>query len=554
MNTKITILLGLFILSTFITQTAKASWVCENESSYRDGDLIMACGVANSTSENSARKLALQNAYTELDLVCSKSPDCNRYELIIKPQRTACNKAASGFICRRAIEIVITGTKRDYSVPRAYGDSLFIPIKRKIFQKKLIDNIQRALIDFKSSPSKVTVYVDGVELCKTPCSREIQHGKHNISYSKSDFDVWAKTLRVNSDTTSVYWQMKEAYGYLTVTNIPTGAKTKMDDLLVTKRTIKLKQGSHVLTVEHSDFQPFNKSFKIRKGQRLTISYLSDKLFGFLDISAFGPKGNAIRAEIIIDGKNTGKKTPAKIKVAAGIRKLKLTSGPLGNEKTISILPNKQEYLKLELINLFEDYEIYKKGLRKTNRKAFFFSGGFASEIHENDQTNATINLAYWRRSSNFNFKFYMMLSNGGESVTVDDDSTTGYDDTYENDRTEYGLVVSYSLLNFFGGQDYKLYKPYTDLQIGIIYAKVKESLNVLSSGSGYSSYGTQLDSVSTFGYGVEISYYRFAGAPKKGTGRFGIGVELQIFQQDEAPLEKEAKQQIRLMLALGGSF
>ena len=156
-------------------------------SSERNGDTINACGIGEAEDEDMARKLALNNAYKELDLICSHFADCARRGLLISPLRTDCKKVDLAYRCHRGITATVTDKVRD---PEQKALLKVVFVEKKIVQVDGRDQFAKSsIVDFESDPIGVMVYVDGVEVCSTPCSSEVNQGEHKILFEKSGFDL-----------------------------------------------------------------------------------------------------------------------------------------------------------------------------------------------------------------------------------------------------------------------------------------------------------------------------------------------------------------------------
>ena len=235
-----------------IHSTSFAGWFCKDVASERTGERLNTCGVGEGTSENEARADALEAAYKELDKICSKSADCNNFEITLRPLRNDCAKTPQGYKCYRGIEATISTQKRDISVPRIFSDSneRLIPVKNKIVQEGDISGgVKRAIIAFKTTPTEATVFVDGIETCKTPCSRELLYGKHRIRFQKMNYDVRQKDVLISQKSHTAFVELRDSFGYLETTQVPDGARIKVDDILQIGPKIKLGPGKHILTIK-----------------------------------------------------------------------------------------------------------------------------------------------------------------------------------------------------------------------------------------------------------------------------------------------------------------
>lgn len=336
------------------TYEAQANWLCRVAASERNGQFINACGIAESVFENTAREDALKAAQRELESICNTSPDCNNYEVIIKPLRTDCEKSADGiYKCYRGIEAEITERERESKKPRKFSEGIVVPVKAMIVQSELSGEIKRAVIEFKSVPAGADVSVDGIELCQTPCSRELQFGKHAISYSKKDFNSVSQEVLINEKSSEISWTLSDKFGSIILKNVPKGAIVRVNDLVHTNEVIRMTPGEHVITIESKNHQPFHKSVKVVQGKTQEVSFTGAVLFGFLEVTAKDPKGNALKGAILIDGVPQQQTTPARIKIPAGEHVITVTSQKLGKSEQKVFSPNQTVVLNLTLIENFK---------------------------------------------------------------------------------------------------------------------------------------------------------------------------------------------------------
>lgn len=319
----------LFLVSSILYSSfsMSASWLCREAASARNGDIINACGVGEANSESEARAKARDLAFEELDSICAKTPDCSNFEYVIQPLRTDCEKNAQGYKCYRGIEATITNVRRDSSAPRPSNDKVFVPVKKVVIQEDLVGNkVSRSVIQFNSKPTGASVNVDGIQICETPCSRELQLGHHQIIIEKRNYESFETSLKVSNETPEVFVELVNMFGFLDVSDIPMEAKIKIDDIRIgDEAKIKLMPGKHIVTVESPYHQPYFKEVNIKKGVSSKLHNVLEPLFGFLDISAKDRDGNALKAVIYIDGERTENTTPSRLKVASGQRKIELST-------------------------------------------------------------------------------------------------------------------------------------------------------------------------------------------------------------------------------------
>ncbi len=96
---------------TFMTPGAQAAeWLCEEASSVRTGNEILACGVGEGPTEEVARKKALVAAQLEFMEICGSSDDCKGRKSTSTPLRTTCTTPTPGTVkCYRGLRYEITG-------------------------------------------------------------------------------------------------------------------------------------------------------------------------------------------------------------------------------------------------------------------------------------------------------------------------------------------------------------------------------------------------------------------------------------------------------------
>lgn len=343
--------LPLLLLLSF---EAKANWLCRVAASERNGEFINACGVSESVFEDQARDNALRAAQRELESICNTSPDCNNYEVIIKPLRTDCEKQKDGiYKCYRGIEAEITRREREDKSPRKFTTGIVVPVKSMVVQDELKAGIRRSVIEFRSIPEGADVSVDGVELCQTPCSRELQHGKHSVAFQKKDFHPTQEEVLIDESSSEIVRTLSDKFGSVYLKNVPKGSIVRVDDLVNDSTVIRMLPGEHIITIEGKYHQPFMRKVVIEKGKTQEINFDGAALYGFVEISATDKAGNAIKGLITVDGVAQKESTPATLKIDAGDRVIMVSGKNLANAEKVLVEPNGKLNLKFVLKENFK---------------------------------------------------------------------------------------------------------------------------------------------------------------------------------------------------------
>lgn len=93
-------------------------WICKEESSWREGSAIFACGIGSGNDESHARAAAFQDAANEFMRVCVISSDCAGHETTVTPGRTTCAPSKGGITCQRAVTFEIGEEKQIVAVKK----------------------------------------------------------------------------------------------------------------------------------------------------------------------------------------------------------------------------------------------------------------------------------------------------------------------------------------------------------------------------------------------------------------------------------------------------
>lgn len=143
-KTKLTFLFLIWSVGAF----AKEQWICTEQSSQRDGNVIAACGIGSGQDENEARLSAFDNSKSEFKRVCDASDDCKGRAISAEPQRTTCEKNGTSFKCYRMITFTIgerikdqdravsSGDAKESMQPFSYDEISSLPKVRKGMTKK----------------------------------------------------------------------------------------------------------------------------------------------------------------------------------------------------------------------------------------------------------------------------------------------------------------------------------------------------------------------------------------------------------------------------------
>lgn len=174
---------------------------------------------------------------------------------------------------------------------------------------------EETIVNFESDPAGAVVMVDGKVKCqKTPCSKMITQGKHEISMQLENYVEQTKGTDVKKGT-KVRYTLEPDFGYLTVRG-KYEVELKLDGEKIGKTPIikrVINPGAH--QIEHADgcYYQSGEKFQIKRGDNKEINLELNPKESAIKVTARDNKGNDIEADVFVDGKKVGT-APGTLKV------------------------------------------------------------------------------------------------------------------------------------------------------------------------------------------------------------------------------------------------
>jgi hypothetical protein len=98
-----------FLILLLLVQSAWADeWFCTSQSSKKEGNGYLVCGVGRGSDVASAREDSLDQAKKEFQGLCAQSADCRWHDAVVEPLRTACSEKEGQFVCYRAVKYTLS--------------------------------------------------------------------------------------------------------------------------------------------------------------------------------------------------------------------------------------------------------------------------------------------------------------------------------------------------------------------------------------------------------------------------------------------------------------
>jgi serine/threonine-protein kinase len=165
------------------------------------------------------------------------------------------------------------------------------------------------------------------DACKTPCRFEdLVQGRYELEVSLSGYRTERRIVTVGKGTKQVSISLQPAVARLNISSTPSGAEIYVDGSKrpqVTPAMIDVAPGTRRIRIQRAGYTPYEESVRVEADsiQQLKVELPeargaaqapARRGAGWIDVRTI-PRG----ADILIDGKNTGRKTPDRIELPAG---------------------------------------------------------------------------------------------------------------------------------------------------------------------------------------------------------------------------------------------
>ncbi|MBN1164515.1 MAG: SUMF1/EgtB/PvdO family nonheme iron enzyme [Candidatus Krumholzibacteriota bacterium] len=174
-----------------------------------------------------------------------------------------------------------------------------------------IGDIHKAVVRFESNPPGAVVLVDGRIICvETPCSKELGEGPVRVSMQKERYLPREETVEIRKSGSDIKlsWTLDPDFGWLTVRTKPSGLSVEIDGKEYGDSPIndlELSPGGHRVKVTDRSYYSAWKDIMIERGARREVQLELKPREGGLLISAVDKVGDAVAAEVRVDGKLFG---------------------------------------------------------------------------------------------------------------------------------------------------------------------------------------------------------------------------------------------------------
>ena len=193
---------------------------------------------------------------------------------------------------------------------------------------------QRVVVRFSSTPAGAVVQVDGELVCQsTPCSEELNPGPHSIIMQAKKYEKRAETVAVQRGT-EIDWTLTPNFGWVTVTSEPSGLDVKIGKKKIGVTPLRRHEvsiGPYEVLVTSPCHYDGGERVNVERGKERLVNVILAPRQGAIDVSVKDAKGNAVEADVYVDGKKVGR-SPGVFKVSICAREVELQHREHGTVK------------------------------------------------------------------------------------------------------------------------------------------------------------------------------------------------------------------------------
>jgi len=166
-----------------------------------------------------------------------------------------------------------------------------------------------ATVQFTSVPAGAQVFVDGKEVCrKAPCKRDVKPGRHQVKMTLDRYVDSNKRVSLEAGQI-VGWTLKPTFATLTVKSTPPGIAVTIDGEAAVQTPLvghEVPEGRHTVEVGDRCHYPKTKRLNLPRGKSYTMDVKPKPKRGGLKLRAVDSRGDAVAADVYIDGKRVGR--------------------------------------------------------------------------------------------------------------------------------------------------------------------------------------------------------------------------------------------------------
>ncbi len=208
----------------------------------------------------------------------------------------------------------------------------------------------KLVVDFDSDPEGATIEINGTPLWLTPCSRPMSPGVYDISMKKMRYLPHTETVIIAEGSQEISWDLEPNFGWLNIISEPSDLQVSINDRAVGKTPIdnyELASGTHIVLVSEPGFHRAGEQIFIESGEPHNIYLEPAPRLGGIRINAVDELGNAVNADVLVDGEVAGK-TYRPIKMMIGEYEVAVINDNYRWSENITIIEGEYEQISAKI--------------------------------------------------------------------------------------------------------------------------------------------------------------------------------------------------------------
>lgn len=163
---------------------------------------------------------------------------------------------------------------------------------------------------FVSVPPGAIVFLDGKLLCsdsRKACSRNVSSGPHMVTMHLDKYEERSELVNIEASK-SLHWELTPTFGWLSVTSEPDHLRVRVDGEDVGEtplHRLETDPGPHTVVVEDQCFFTTGIKTNIARSEERELHLQPPAKEGAVSVTAEDEKGNAVVADVLIDGATVG---------------------------------------------------------------------------------------------------------------------------------------------------------------------------------------------------------------------------------------------------------
>jgi eukaryotic-like serine/threonine-protein kinase len=186
-------------------------------------------------------------------------------------------------------------------------------------------SVKLASLKIKSTPPGAEVLLDGTPMGKTPMEQVLPIGEHLVRLNMDDYQVYEQRVKLeNAEELNVQLKAASREFNLNVSSMPQGAQVYVNANPVGKTPLstEVPPGTYLVSLQMPHYNEWKTQVEVLDQDHSLFANLIPLPKEAILNTVSRPQG----AAVYVDGKPTGKKTPAKLTLSPGLHRIRLKLG------------------------------------------------------------------------------------------------------------------------------------------------------------------------------------------------------------------------------------